>query len=256
MSATNETRCGDALPFSALSARVTTGRARTPGPTGSARDAGVGSPLADRFVVGTGSDRRSPWRAQLGEGRGARGSETAGRVCAAGGSLLSRKMGYPECNVEISEMRRLIAVLIPPRLRLVRTGQAIAALVVAFWGVSVAAAGVARGVYTGVAHRGGHQMDIALQVLAGARSTKWRINVIGSCSQPGIVLGVPRDRDTTGRPSAADPVRTVHCQSPWHDPQPSRYLPVRACRARGSRWLRRNLSVRRGVELHKPGDRL
>ncbi len=87
-------------------------------------------------------------------------------------------------------MRRLIAVLIPPRLRLVRTGQAIAALVVAFWGVSVAAAGVARGVYTGVAHRGGHQMDIALQVLAGARSTKWRINVIGSCSQPGIVLGV------------------------------------------------------------------
>jgi hypothetical protein len=99
-------------------------------------------------------------------------------------------MGYPAVHGEISEDTAADRVLIPPRLRPAHAGQAIAALVVALCGVSVAAAGVAKGVYTGVAHRGGHQMDIALQVVAGARSTNWRINVTGSCSQPGVVLGV------------------------------------------------------------------
>jgi hypothetical protein len=53
-----------------------------------------------------------------------------------------------------------------------------------------AAAGISRGSYTGVAGRGDRHMDVALQLLPGAHSTKWRVDVYAPCSEPNIDLGV------------------------------------------------------------------
>jgi hypothetical protein len=45
------------------------------------------------------------------------------------------------------------------------------------------ALGVSRGVYRGASKGGSHHMDIAIQVLRGARQANWRIDVFAPCTE-------------------------------------------------------------------------